>query len=378
LCFVWFFKIVIIFIIKLYIWQDRVKCRLFRSFLQCEAKLVVDTGFFDLLIINNMIKNHLSWFSVISSSFILFLIISLVASRNLVFSAATHVVISEVQVGVTGQADNEFVELYNPTGSAVDLADWKLTRKSSTGTEANLDSDLTGVISAGGYYLLAHANYTGSVVKDEAYSTSSSVANNNTVILYSPDGEDGFVVVDKVGLGTALDFEVATEANPPSGGSVERVPVTEDTDNNSNDFVVREVSDPQNLSFVGTPTPTPTVTPTSTATTTPTQSPTSTPVVTATPTASPSPTLSPTPSPTATATTTPTASPSPSPTMTASPTPTKTPKPTATPKPTNSRSFVIGEFNFGGKQIICTLEYRRTGRRHHHSWWFPRITCDEV
>jgi hypothetical protein len=360
--------------------------------------LVVDTGFSDLLIINNMIKNHLSWFSVISSFSILLLIVSLVATRNLVYSAATHVVISEVQVGVTGQADNEFVELYNPTGSAVDLADWKLTRKSSTGTEANLDSDLSGIIPAGGYYLLAHANYTGSVVKDEAYSTSSSVANNNTVVLYSPDGEDGFVVVDKVGLGTALDFEVATEANPPSGGSVERVPVTEDTDNNSNDFVVREVSDPQNLSFVGTPTPTPTVTPTSTAsptatvtatasptaTATPTQSPTSTPVVTATPTTSPSPTLSPTPSPTATATTTPTASPSPSPTpsftpsptMTASPTPTKTPKPTSTP-----RSVVIGVFDFAEKQVVCRIEYPRFGRRHHfhfYHWWFPKIVCEEV
>jgi len=48
-------------------------------------------------------------------------------------STASHVVISEVQVGGT-LVDDEFVELYNPTNSAISLSGWRLRRKTSTGT----------------------------------------------------------------------------------------------------------------------------------------------------------------------------------------------------------------------------------------------------
>ena len=48
-------------------------------------------------------------------------------------SAATHVVISEIQIE-GGTADDEFVELYNPTGLAVDMEGWRLRRTSASGS----------------------------------------------------------------------------------------------------------------------------------------------------------------------------------------------------------------------------------------------------
>ena len=44
------------------------------------------------------------------------------------------VVISQVQIsGVgSGNANQEFIELYNPTNTAIDLSKWNLTRESSS------------------------------------------------------------------------------------------------------------------------------------------------------------------------------------------------------------------------------------------------------
>jgi len=51
--------------------------------------------------------------------------------------SASHVVISEVQIGGQTSKD-EFIELFNPTGQAVNLKDWKLAKKTAGGNESNL------------------------------------------------------------------------------------------------------------------------------------------------------------------------------------------------------------------------------------------------
>lgn len=58
---------------------------------------------------------------------------------------ADHVVISEVQVGGS-TANDEFVELYNPTSSPITMSGWRLTKKASTGTKYNLVSSLNGTM----------------------------------------------------------------------------------------------------------------------------------------------------------------------------------------------------------------------------------------
>lgn len=303
---------------------------------------------------------------------------------------APKVVISEVQIAGTTATD-EFVELYNPNESSVDLEGWRMTRKTDTGTESNLVSSFPEgtMITARGYYLISSPDYDGSPSADTTYSaTTNSIAADNTVLLYQDAGD---TLIDKVGMGAAVDSETSTTTVPAADSSVERkanaTSTSEtmgsggadetagnghDTDNNTNDFVSRTSSQPQNSGSSteppgATPSPTPTATPTESPTATPTESPTATPTATATPTESP--TASPTESPSPTPSETPTSTPEPS------ETPTATPEPTSTPEPILVSRF-IGAFLFPrmGRSKICTLNYYVGG------YWmrmlsFPRITC---
>ncbi len=240
------------------------------------------------------------------------------AESSYVRAAATHIVISQIQIaGAT--ANDEFVELYNPTSSDVNLAGFRLKRESQTASSSsNLVASMSGTILAHKYFLVTHpTGYTGSVSADEVFtSTSSGITTNNTVLLYS---DAGVTLVDKVGMGTAVDKEASDAPVPAANASIQRK-LDEtgghgtDTDDNSSDFELIATSSPRNSStVVSTPTATPTAIPTDTPTATPTAAPTATPTLT----------------PTATPTSTPTATPTSTPTL--SPTPTASSGPTATP-----------------------------------------------
>jgi len=191
---------------------------------------------------------------------------SILFSISAVAQTAQHVVISEVQIAGTSTQD-EFVELYNPTSAPVNLADWRLARKTSSGTESNLLTSFPAVsIPARGFLLIASAEYDTMahemILPDVLYSTSQRLATDNTVILYS---DAGVSVVDKVAMGAATDREGIAAPNPVTNGSIERkarsssAPSTLvdggidafagngfDTDNNANDFVAQNDSQPQN------------------------------------------------------------------------------------------------------------------------------------
>ncbi|CAN5296785.1 hypothetical protein BH10PAT1_BH10PAT1_2620 [soil metagenome] len=267
-----------------------------------------------------------------------------------------HLLISQIQLAGTGSGHSadEFVELFNPTGSNIDLTNWKLTKKTASGTESTIIATMSGNIASGGYFLIGGPDYSGTPSADISYDAdSATVSSNNTVLLY---GNDGTTVIDKVGLGNATDFETATIANPANGKSVERTTPSTDTDNNSVDFILQAIPDPHSSTSSATPTPTPSATPTATPTVAPTSTPTESPSPTATPsstpTSTPVPTNTPTPTPTATPTMTPTAIPS------------STPIPTSTP---------IG-FPFHSWVFSCKVNYITINT----GWFiasFPQIFC---
>jgi cysteine-rich repeat protein len=189
--------------------------------------------------------------------------------------AVNRVVISEVSArGASAQTD-EFVELYNPTGSDITLTGWRLQYKSATSTTGYSGSfDIpTQVIKAYGYLLIAHSGYTGSVTADVTYSSfdmSASTTGGGHVRI-GPNLDQSVLddpnTVDKVGYGTANQPEggAAAPAHPAAGGSLERKARASstsetmavggidanagnghDTDNNSQDFVSRAARQPQN------------------------------------------------------------------------------------------------------------------------------------
>jgi len=189
---------------------------------------------------------------------------------------ADHLVISEVQVSGSA-SNNEFIELYNPTNISVDLTGWRLARRTASGTS---DIDLVSsfpsgkTIPAWGFFLVAHQDYaTISPAADQTYSVSA-LADNNSVILYRPNGSGGWILVDLVGWGSAQTVETSPfPHNPTANRSIERKAFLSstvqnmviggthsffgnsyDSGNNAQDFVRRvnpdvpDTSNPQNSS----------------------------------------------------------------------------------------------------------------------------------
>lgn len=150
-------------------------------------------------------------------------------------ASGSSIVISEIMTyGQTSK--DEFVRLYNPTASAVDISGWKLKKKTSSGSESNLVSSFEDgtTIPANSEFLITHkTDYVGAESADATWSGSSySIADNNTVLLYNNEEQ----LIDKVGFGEASDFEGEPTENPAKGASIQRQN-NQDTDNNKNDFV---------------------------------------------------------------------------------------------------------------------------------------------
>ena len=169
-------------------------------------------------------------------------------SGQILAAPANHIVISEIQTASASDASQEFVELYNPTSSSNSLEGWVLEYASSSGTTWTKKSTLAGTIPAYGFYLIATTGYLGA----DATMNSGLAGSGGHVRIKNTNG----TVIDLVGWGTAAHAEAAPVAAPLAGGSVERIPGRlsqaagngEDSDNNSNDFVQRETSEPQSSS----------------------------------------------------------------------------------------------------------------------------------
>lgn len=179
---------------------------------------------------------------------------------------ANHLVISEVQIN-GANANQDFVEIYNPTDQAVDLDDWNIRKRTSNGTETSLVLIGAGEsIPAHGFFLWSNDAGTFEVDIGADVSNGNNISENNSIALFSPNDE----IVDQVGWGngTSQFFEGTIITNGPdsnqsiekkalsastavsmgNGGSDELKGNGYDSDNNSSDFVFRAASQPQNSS----------------------------------------------------------------------------------------------------------------------------------
>jgi hypothetical protein len=147
---------------------------------------------------------------------------------------ATHVVIAEIYAGGGNSGapyTNDYIVLYNPTGSAVDLSTWSVQYTSATGTfstSATNYSNLSGSISANGYYLIqAAAGSTPSADLPVTPNVTCSIAMGATagkVALVNDQNaisnESDLNVIDFVGYGsTANEFEGTASTSAPSNTS---------------------------------------------------------------------------------------------------------------------------------------------------------------
>ncbi len=105
-------------------------------------------------------------------------------------NGAASVVIYEIQAGSEVSTNNEYIKLRNLTEQTISLDGWSLKKKTASGKEYTLvsSSKFTGLITAQGFFVIAHKDYEGEA--NLRYSnTSNSLANsNNTAIIYNKSG----------------------------------------------------------------------------------------------------------------------------------------------------------------------------------------------
>ena len=182
-------------------------------------------------------------------------------------SIAEHVVISQVYGGGGNSGapfNRDFIELYNPTDSPVDLTGWSVQYASSKGNSWEV-TPLTGTIESHGYYLVGQAFGSGNgvdIVTPDAEGASTMAGTNVKVALFdtttpatdiNPDG-----AIDFVGTGSANAYEGDSAAKVMyNKTSAQRRPYAKvdpapnkgnawDTNQNGDDFYVGEVVAPRN------------------------------------------------------------------------------------------------------------------------------------
>lgn len=167
---------------------------------------------------------------------------------------------------------NDFVSLYNPTSSAVNLSGWSLQYASATSTSTTLSGvsaiiNLSGSIASGGYYLISlnSSGSNGSILPtSDASNTSIAMSANNGkvylcnttagVVIGSNGCSSSTNIVDFVGYGTANCSEGSAAAPSPSNTTwITRAQNgCQDTQVNSADFsagtaTVRNSASPTNF-----------------------------------------------------------------------------------------------------------------------------------
>jgi hypothetical protein len=173
--------------------------------------------------------------------------------------ATDHLVISQIQTAgdYSGHtADDEFVELYNPTASAVSIAGWSLQYHStSTSGDYVRHNIATGSIAAHGYYLFGGSYYNGTPAANETLSPIQLSGSAATVFLVNDQNDltacDAASVVDRVayGSGTFHCPEGTAIPQPSANNSIQRKPggtsgSGQDTGDNSADFMLLSPSVP--------------------------------------------------------------------------------------------------------------------------------------
>jgi Lamin Tail Domain len=186
--------------------------------------------------------------------------------------SATHVVISEFRTRGPGGAEDEFVEIYNPTSNPIDISGWVMSASNDSGTVQNRATiPLATLLRSGQYYLIAHNGYvipSGGLSPNLKYGTS--ISDSGGIALINATG----VIIEEVGMSQNSFYQEGTPLSPlttNSNKSYERKDGGAsdscfDTDDNSKDFqtagsgTIHNYSSPLSLCGSARPAPSTTVT----------------------------------------------------------------------------------------------------------------------
>ncbi len=160
---------------------------------------------------------------------------------------AAAIVINEVQTEGTGGAEDEWVELFNPSSCAIDISGWVLKHESINGNSADtVWTAASGtVLAAGGYGVVAGTAYSGPTTFEIGSFNSGVLASDGGGLgLY---GSSGTTLIDSMGYGSGAsnDYVQGTAAAaPPTAESAARKPNGANTHDNGVDFATATTPTP--------------------------------------------------------------------------------------------------------------------------------------
>jgi lamin tail-like protein len=150
------------------------------------------------------------------------------------------IVISEFRTRGPNGTNDEFIEIYNPTISAVDISGWKINASDKTGAPGATLAIIPAstLLRSGQYYLVANNGYTGSVTANLKYGAA--ITNDGGIALLTSSN----AIVDEVGMDPNSFYNEGTTLPPFSGTSDQsyerKLGGTSDscvdTNDNANDF----------------------------------------------------------------------------------------------------------------------------------------------
>lgn len=156
----------------------------------------------------------------------------------LVEAASDHLLIVEVQVAGENSS-NDFIKIYNPLETDLDISGYKLRKRTSTGSESSIRVfPSNSLIKAKDYFLWANSleGYAGSLGANTE--STAGLAVNNSLALFDSSGN----IIEALAWGESINPFVESalySQNPSKNQKLERKKsggVYEDSDNNSQDF----------------------------------------------------------------------------------------------------------------------------------------------
>jgi hypothetical protein len=129
------------------------------------------------------------------------------------------IIISEIQVtGGAGHTADDFVELYNTSSASVNISNYRLRYKNSSGTENSLNKISADVcIAPHGYYLWA--NKDGAFASNADTKTGTNIASDYSLAFLVPESLGDTIIIDSVSWGSKshpFDLSAFHFANNPS------------------------------------------------------------------------------------------------------------------------------------------------------------------
>ncbi len=159
-------------------------------------------------------------------------------------STSVKILITEIQIKTASSTNHDFIELYNPTTTSLDISGFQLKKRNSNGSESSIRVfPGNSTIPAQSYFLWANSDYALATQISADATSSQTLAQNNSIALFDNNGN----ILDALNWGTSTNPFI--EGNPFQQNPIENQNIgrkwstsTEnylDTDNNQNDFEVQ-------------------------------------------------------------------------------------------------------------------------------------------